>query len=83
MKMIKHQPILSLSTAHMPSSYPHFGSHIYMDHHLGYYIVVTPVTENTPTWLRPIMVEAFQNKCKLIEFHRDEDTTPKFQTWDW
>ena len=82
-KMIKNQLTLALSTAHMPSSYPHFGSHIYMDHHLGYYILVTEPTEGTPIWLKPIMREAFNNECKLIEFHRDEDTVPKFQRWEW
>ena len=81
--MIKNELVLALSTEHMPARYPHFGFHIYIDNHFGYYVLVAKPNKSTPIWLRDIMLEAFNNKCKLIVFHQEEDIVPKFKTWDW
>jgi hypothetical protein len=77
------EKVLSLSTAHMPSTNPDFSGLRYVKHKTGYiaFVAEYPVV---PDWLTPVISLAYRNNCTLILFDRDiaedEDLLP---VWDW
>jgi hypothetical protein len=74
---------LTLSTAHLPSTDPNFGAHRAVEWELGYFVFVTPVTKETPAWLRPIMRLGVDARCALILFDRDGEVNSAYRAYDW
>ncbi len=86
--------MLDLSTAHMPSSEPDFGTVRVSQHDTGFIVFVTelshpeipswmsPIIE-IPHWLNPIIEYANAQECILINFDRDADVEDMFKTFDW
>ena len=75
---------MSLSTCHMPSTEPNFGHHPVLKYYYGYFVYITgPSNEDTPSWLVPIIDDAFDKNCQFIQFDRDDSPSEFYQSWDW
>jgi hypothetical protein len=78
------EQMLSLSTAHMPSEKPDFGSFRVVEHEYGYIVfVMDPEVVMIPDWLDPIMDVASMEECTLILFDNACGKSRSFETWDW
>ena len=76
--------MLALSTAHMPSEKPDFGSFRTIEHEYGYVVFVQdPEVAQIPEWLDPIVDVAFVEGCTLILFDNACGESRSFKTWDW
>lgn len=83
--------MMDLSTAHMPSPNPDWGTLRVYDSEYG--CVVFPIDPDLevaakmgamiPEWFRPINKAAFEAECMIVNFDRDANEDEQFQTYEW
>ncbi len=78
---------LNISTAHMPSSEPSFGTHSAHSFLYGYfmYVCFDPYEDhsNEPDWITKVLSYAHKNSFDMIVFDADGPTIPSLKTFDW
>lgn len=79
------EKVLALSTGHMPSPHPFFGSDIrVLNFKYGFLVFAQEKPKDIERWLKPIMDHAVENECTLILFDRDATNDPElFKMYDW
>jgi hypothetical protein len=80
------QPMLDLSTAHMPESEPDWWNFKFAQVDSGYVVWVSEAEiedNNCPPWLEEIMLYALERGCVLIQFHSDAPVAAMFETYEW
>lgn len=84
---IKH--LMDLSTAHVPSSTPDWGTLRWEEHASGWVVFVMDldheqIMERVPKWLRPIWKIAQDSDCLIINFDQDGEVYPDFfEVYNW
>lgn len=81
---------LVLSTRHMPSSEPMWGSRSgsvrVSEHEYGFIVFVSDDVGNinyVPEWLRPIYTKAQASSCTMINFDSDANELEEFKAYGW
>lgn len=75
--------MLDLSTAHIPSSEPNWGSLRVCEHEHGWVVWFCADEENLPDWFKPIQERARENECVLVNFDQDADEADGLPTYAW
>ena len=83
--------MFDLSTAHMPSSSPEWGTVRAVPHETGWVVFVpggdavpsAEQLEGEPEWLRPLLKEAREHPAMLINFDQDAPVCDDLPTWEW
>lgn len=76
------EKIISLSTAHMPSTSPEWGDLRVVKHEYGFVVFVDEEAD-TPEWARPIMEWALAMEATLVLFDNAAAQVARFQKWSW
>tara|TARA_R110002167_G_scaffold229681_1_gene434891 strand:- start:47 stop:310 length:264 start_codon:yes stop_codon:yes gene_type:complete len=79
----EHERLLTLSTAHMPSTEPGFGGLRFVEHEYGYIVFVNPEEQRVPEWLTSIIDAGVKSSCTLINFDQDADSIDCFKIYNW
>ena len=78
---------LHISTAHMPSSEPSFGTHSAYSFLYGYFMYVSfdPYEDysNEPSWITKVLSYAHKNSFDMIVFDADASVDIALPTFDW
>ena len=78
---------LHISTAHMPSSEPSFGTHSTYKFLYGYFMYTSfdPCEDysSEPEWITKVLSYAHDNGFDMIVFDADAPETPSLKTFDW
>lgn len=78
---------LNISTAHMPSSEPNFGTHSAYSFLYGYfmYVCFDPCEDhsNEPGWITKVLSYAHKNSFDMIVFDADASVDIALPTFDW
>ena len=78
---------LNISTAHMPSSEPSFGTHSAHSFLYGYfmYVCFDPYEDysSEPEWITKVLSYAHDNGFDMIVFDADAPEIPSLKTFDW
>ena len=83
--------MLDLSTLHMPSTSPDFGTFRTVTQGTpedpeayGFSLWVTEEPEEgEPEWMGPLLKRARANECTLVLFDRDASIIEGLPTWEW
>jgi hypothetical protein len=83
--------MLDVSTAHMPSTSPDWGSVRAVQHETGW-VAFVPGVDGTPSeaqisgepaWLRELLEYAREEECLVINFDQDSGTYDHLPKWEW
>ena len=77
------QKVLDLSTAHVPSPNPDWGTLRAVEHDHGWIVFINPNHDGIPMWWRHIGKVAEEHDCLLVNFDSAADTIDSLETWEW
>ena len=79
------EKVLTLSTAHMPSTKPDFGSLRVVEFQYGYVMWPVEVGDGAgiPKWLLPIIGLANKEECTLVLFEAGVPAREDLTQWEW